>query len=86
MPDIKKYNRRADFQNCKFCPKREKNYAHKKLHTLQKITIYQSVECEILNKIVKQLLKMLNKYTFSLCLIKKHIALRNIYVFSFNIE
>jgi len=34
----------------------------KTLRTLQKITICQSVGCEILNKIAKQLLKMLNKF------------------------
>jgi len=33
----------------------------KTLRTLQKITICKSVGCEILNKIAKQLLKILNK-------------------------
>ena len=48
---------------CNFHKTRKKETLYtKKLRSLQKITICQSVGCEILNKIAKQLLKMLNKF------------------------
>ena len=66
---------------CNFQKTRKKEITHtRKLRILQKITICQSVGCEILNKIAKQLLKMLNKRILSL--IKKHNALQNICFFN----
>jgi len=61
---------------------KERNFAHKKkkLRILQKIIICQSVGCEMLNVIAEQLLKILNKCI--LFLVKKHNALRKVYVFS----
>ena len=47
---------------CDFQKRRKKETRHtRKLRTLQKIILCQSIECEMLNKIAKQLLKMLNK-------------------------
>ena len=68
-PDIKERNKGADFRN-ESCPKfvifrkQDGNYAHKKLHTSQKITIYQSVRRKILNKIAKQFAKNVKQMHF----------------------
>jgi len=64
------------FKICNF-QKTRKKLRREKLCTSQKIIIYQSIGWEILNKIAKQLLKMLNKRI--LCLIKKRNALQIIF-------